>query len=397
MNGLGAALVATTGAQVLATLAVYLLPVLAPIAARDLGVGPELVGTQVAVIYAAAAITSIVSGGLLRRQGPARCTQLALLLCAAGSVALGLGGLPGAALGAVLLGIGYGLTTPAATQVLTRLTPAPRRNLVFAVKQMGVPLGGTLAGLLMPALALALGWRNGALIVALLLLLAVAALMPFRAAWDAGRGAGPGGKAALGTLSVLRAGRGLVAIAVMGALFSATQLSLGAFAVTMLVGEFGWSPVAAGAAAAAVQASGAVSRIAWAVLADRLRAGLPMLAVIGLGTGAAALAMPFALGWPDAAVLLLLCLFGTCANGWTGIAMAEVARLAPHGAAGAAAGGVMGLTYVGVVVGPMAFGALALLLGGYTAAFALVAALPLLGAAIALWTHRLLSGPPAAS
>jgi hypothetical protein len=117
-----------------------------------------------------------------------------------------------------------------------------------------------------------------------------------------------------------------------------------------------------------------------------------MLAAIGFATGAAALAMPAALGWPPAAVLLLLCLFGACAAGWTGIAMAEVARLAPPGAAGAAAGGVMGITYVGVVVGPLLFGVAALLLGAYTTAFVLAAALPLAGAAVALWAHQRLRG-----
>jgi MFS family permease len=331
---------------------------------------------------------SVGSGGLLRRLGPARCTQLSLLLGAAGTALLALGGLPGAAAGALLVGIGYGLTTPAATQVLTRLTPAARRNLVFSLKQMGVPLGAALAGLLLPSVALHLGWREAALAVSLALLLAALALTPFHAAWSVPAAEAVAAPPRLGTLAVLRAGRGLIAVAVMGALFSAMQLSMGAFAVTMLVGEFGWGPVAAGAAAAAVQASGAGARIVWAMLADRIRAGMATLAAIGLGTGVAALAMPLALGWPDALVVVLLCLFGACSAGWSGIAMAEVARLAPPGMAGVAAGGVMGITYVGVVVGPMLFAAAATLLGSYTAAFAAVAVLPLAGAAVALRAHR---------
>ena len=388
LHGLAAALIATTGAQALATLAVYVLPVLAPAAARDLGVGPELVGTQVAIIYGAAAVTSIFSAGLLGRLGAAGCTQLALGLGAVGTAALGLGGLAGAAAGSVMLGIGYGLTTPAATQVLTRLAPPARRNLVFSVKQMGVPIGGALAGLLLPSLALRVGWRGAALAVAVSLVLAAVTLVPFRRSWDAGRGATASVQTRLGTLEVLRAGRGLVALAATGALFSAVQLSLGAFAVTMLVDEFGWSAIAAGAVAAAVQASGAGARLAWAVLADRVRAGFAMLAAIGVGTAAAALAMPVAPHWPEEAVLLLFCLFGACSAGWTGIAMAEVARLAPPGAAGAAAAGVMSVTYIGVVVGPLLFGGAAALLGSYVAAFAAVSALPIVGAAVALRAHR---------
>ncbi len=46
-GGLAAALAATTGAQALATLAVFVLPVLAPAAAPDLGVPARWVGYQV--------------------------------------------------------------------------------------------------------------------------------------------------------------------------------------------------------------------------------------------------------------------------------------------------------------------------------------------------------------
>ncbi len=386
MKGLAAALAATTLAQALATLAVYVLPVLAPAAARELGVGAGLIGAQVALVYAAASVTSAVSGTVLARLGPAGCTQLALVSGGVGTAAIALGGLPGAALGSVLLGIGYGLTTPPATQVLARLTPPARRNLVFSIKQMGVPLGGTLAGLSLPVLALAIGWQGAALGVAAALLIAAIVLFPFHAAW--GRGAPSGTSPRMGTIQALRMSPGLLSLAVMGATFSAIQLSLGAFAVTALVEEFGWGAVAAGAGAAAVQASGAGARLLWAMLADRIRAGLPLLAAIGVGTALAALAMPLALHWPDAAVLLLLCVFGACSAGWTGIAMAEVARLAPPGAAGAATGGVMAVTYVGVVVGPSLFAGLALLAGTYTAAFALVSLLPLCGAAVALRAHR---------
>lgn len=392
LDGLAAALVATTLAQALATMAVYVLPVMAPTAAHDLGVGAELVGMQVAMIYAAAALSSALLGRLSARIGPARCTQLALGLSGAGVAILALGGLVGAALGAVLVGTAYGLVSPPATQVLSRLATAARRNTVFSIKQMGVPIGGALAGVMLPSLALLLGWRGAALAVAVALALAVLALAPFRRAWDATRAEAAEPGARLAPWAAMRAGRGLVALAVTGATFSAIQLSLGAFAVTMLVQEFGWGLVAAGAAAAAVQASGAGSRLGWAVLADRLGSGPMVLAMVGLGTTLSAAAMPLALYWPDAAVLLLLCLFGACAAGWTGVAMAEVARRAPPGASGAATGGVLSVTYGGVVLGPLFFAVAVALLGSYTVAFAAAALLPLAGAGLA-WRDARLSRP----
>jgi len=384
LHGLAAALVATTLAQALATLAVFALPTLAPQVARDLGVAPHLVGYQVALIYTAAATTSLRAGLVLARFGAARSTQAALAAAALGVTAIAWGGLVGAAAGSALLGIGYGLTNPAATQVLSRLAPANRRNMVFSIKQTGVPLGGAAAGLLLPVLSLLIGWRGALSVVAVLAGLAALALGAFRPAWDVpveGQGA-PGREGPRG-LALLRSQPGLLSLAGMGACFSAMQLSLGAYAVTMLVEEFGWTPVAAGGAAAASLIAGAVGRLVWAAVADRLGAGLPVLAVIGLGTTLGAVAMPFALGWPWALVLALLCAFGACTAGWTGLSMAEGARLAPPGAAGAATGAILAVTFTGVVIGPSIFALTVSLVGSYVGAFGVLAVVPAVGASIA--------------
>ena len=61
-------------------------------------------------------------------------------------------------LASVAIGIGYGLNNPAASEMLSRFTPKRRRNIVFSLKQSGVPLGGILAALALPLLAQGLGW-----------------------------------------------------------------------------------------------------------------------------------------------------------------------------------------------------------------------------------------------
>jgi MFS family permease len=394
LHGLAAALIATTTAQALATLAVFALPTLAPLVADDLGVAPHLVGYQVALIYVAAASTSLRAGGILARFGPARSTQMALGAAALGAGGIAWGGLAGAAAGSLLLGIGYGLTNPAASQVLNQLAPANRRNMVFSIKQTGVPLGGAAAGLLLPGLSLLMGWRGALSVVALLAALAALAMGLFRPAWD-GRAEGAAAPARSGPrgFALLRSRPGLVPLACMGACFSAMQLSLGAYAVTMLVEEFHWSAVAAGGAAAASLIAGAIGRLIWAAVADRIGAGLPVLAVIGLATALAASVMPFALGWPAAVVLVLLCAFGACTAGWTGLSMAEGARLAPPGAAGAATGAILAVTFTGVVVGPSIFALTVSLVGSYAGAFGVLAIVPAIGAGIAWHTHRRLGSP----
>jgi MFS family permease len=382
-GGLAAALFATTAAQALATLTVFVLPVLAPLAARDLGAAPHWVGWQVACIYLAASATSFLSAGALRRWGPARCTQIAL---AAAAVACGMMvglGLAGAVLGSFLIGLGYGLTNPAASQVLARLAPAARRNMVFAVKQTGVPIGAALAGLVLPSLALGLGWRGAVIGVGVVLGVAALGFGVFRRAWDAGREPGfPLRAGSGGGLAALRSQPGLGGLAVTSALYSSFQLALGAYTVTMLVEEFGWGTVAAGLVAALTQAIGAAARLFWGIVADLWRDGMRTLALIGAVSVAGGVALPWALGWPEAAVIGLFCLLGASAAGWNGVLMAESARLAAPGKVGDAAGGVLAVAFAGVVVGPSLFGAVVAAVGSYALAFGLLAGLPAVGVVV---------------
>src|SRR5207244_9557391 len=76
---------------------------------------------------------------------------------------------------ALLIGVGYGPITPASSHVLIRTAEPHRLALTFSIKQTGVPAGAALAGAVLPALALLVGWRI-ALLVAALAGLVVAAI-----------------------------------------------------------------------------------------------------------------------------------------------------------------------------------------------------------------------------
>ncbi|MDB5372787.1 MAG: Nitrate/nitrite transporter NarK, partial [Belnapia sp.] len=305
-GSLGWALAATTAAQSLATLAVFTLPVLAPFAARDLGAAPHWVGWQVALTYLAASATSMVSGGALRRYGPARCTQIALAAGGLAGLLVVLAGLAGAVLGSFLIGIGYGLTNPAASQVLARLTPPARRNRIFAIKQTGVPIGGALAGALLPGLAQGFGWRVAVATVGFSLLAAAVGIGAFRRHWDEDRDPGYPLAAGAGSgLLALRTRPGLGGLAAISAAFAGFQLALGSYTVTMLVEEAQWTPVAAGLVAAVSQGVGVGARIGWGLVADWWRSGMKTLAAIGVLTSLGGALLPLALGGPTTPLVLL--------------------------------------------------------------------------------------------
>jgi MFS family permease len=91
--------------------------------------------------------------------------------------------------------------------------------------------------------------------------------------------------------------------------------------------------------------------------------------------------------WPVAAVGVAAACFGATGVGWNGVFLAAVARMAGKEDAGRATGGVLFVTFTGVVVSPPLFGVLALLSGSYGTGFlALAVAVTLCG--FVLWPEK---------
>ena len=383
-------LAATLLTQAAATWAMLAMAAVAPLAAQGLGVAAVMIGYQITLAYAAASATSFVAAGLTARWGPVRISQAALVSAAAGAGLAAVGALWGVAAAAVLRGVGYGLTNPAASQLLAARTDPARRSFVFSIKQTGVPLGAALAGLLTPPLASWLGWQAAVAAVAPAALALALALEPARKRWDTETG--PAGD----LMAAARAGArlvwrdpGLKRLALASVCFGMVQLSLMSFVVTYAVAELAFSAIAAGALLAAVQAAGASGRLGWGWIADRLGANAPVLGVIAGVSALATLAFgAMTAATPAWAITAAAMVFGVSAVGWNGVYMAEIARLAPPGRAGAATGFAAVLGFGGVVIGPAAFVQLHGALGGYGPAFLTLAVPAVIGGALALASGR---------
>jgi sugar phosphate permease len=171
---------------------------------------------------------------------------------------------------------------------------------------------------------------------------------------------------------------------VLSFFYSATQVSLMSFLVVFLAEQLGYSLVLAGAALSVTTVAGVTGRIVWGHVADLTRSPRAVLALLGVAAAACAFvtaAWPAGLpAWP---LLVVLALFGVSAIGWNGVMLAEVARLAPPGRAGAITGATGFVTFGGVVVGPSAFSVLAGIFGTYRAGFVAIG-LGSLAAALAL-------------
>ncbi len=366
-------LTATLAVQTAVAFAVYCAPVMAPVAAPALGVSPSAVGYYIAMVYLGSMIGSVSAGGWVARFGPIRVSQVGLGLCLAGLALGATAALPLVALGALIVGLGYGPTTPASSQILVRAAPPSLLALTFSIKQTGVPLGGVLAGAAVPAMILAFGWRGSALAIGLLCVLLAVAIEPTRPRYD--RDLDPlapiSFRSAFAPLSLVARTPRLREMAVASFAYGGTQITLVTYLVTFLTEAFALSLVLAGLVMAVSQVSSVVGRVLWGMLADRVAAPRTILGLLGLGMGACALAtLAASPAWPPALLFLFAAAFGATAVGWNGVMLAEVARRAPPGSAGAATGGVLFFTFLGVVVTPLLFNAVLAAAGTYSAAFA---------------------------
>jgi len=182
------ALAATLAIQIYAAFAATAPAVLAPEIARTFGVEARWIGAFVGLVYAGGMFASLASGGFIERHGSIRVSQACVVLCALGVAGIALAPAHAIALlaaAAVVIGLGYGPITPASSQLLQRTAPPARMALTFSIKQTGVPAGAALSGALLPALALATGWRSAFAIAALAGLAIVATAQPIRAGLDA--------------------------------------------------------------------------------------------------------------------------------------------------------------------------------------------------------------------
>jgi len=370
------ALAVTLTIQAMVSMALLALPVMAPVVAVALGVSTAYTGLYVAVVYAGAMVASLAAGAAVARFGAIRVSQAGLLLCAAGLGLCVVPSLPAIALGALLIGLGYGPITPASSHLLALTTPAHRLSLVFSVKQTGVPLGGVLAGAGVPGLLLLVDWQGALLVASAASLLCALAAQPLRQELDADRD--PNASLALGSLGqpvrLVLSHPALTMLAGCSFVFSCAQLSLTTFLVVYLHETLAYGLVAAGLALSLSQFGGVAGRILWGWVADRWLGARRMLAllaaVMALSGVATALLQP---GMSAVLVLGVLFVFGASAVGWNGVYLAEVARQAPPGMASIATGGTLAFTFFGVVLGPPVFGAISAMFGSYRAGYAALA------------------------
>lgn len=362
-------------AQTFGTMATMTLPAVAPKVAETYGIDSSLIGYQISILAAAMLVSLTLGSQLAVRWGPCRLQQGGLILLIAGSfVAI----LPHAAFmfgSALALGLGYGVLTTSASHLLARFAPAKRRNLIFSLKQTGVPLGGVVAAAITPAVALALGWQWALVGNAVILFVLVVLLEHGRPQWDDDRD--PTARVGMNPLADVVAiwrHAALRLLSIAGGCFVIVQICLSTFTVVFFAEEVGFGLIEAGIVLTASQVGGVAGRIFWGWLADMTRSCFAVLTVLAaVMLAACALAFFITPRWAIVASCTLFFVLGSTASGWNGAFLAEVARLAPRHSISRLTGASLAYVNVCKMVGPIVFTNVYLASGSYAFTFGLLA------------------------
>lgn len=323
--------------QAVSSFAVRAFLVLGPEITAAASAAPQDIGILAGAV-SAGTMVFLLSGSLaITYWGPIRILQMGAAVSAVGALA----GIPASwwilVVAAFLVGLGYGPSPPAASEILTKTCPRNHLSLAMSVKQAGVPLGGALAGILLPAVTALASWRAALVVTALLLVASAAVVQPWRVGLDADRDTTRpptlvnmfSGANLFIPFRVLREIPGLLLLTIAVFCFASVQACVLTFFVTQVTMELGFSLAVAGAAFSVMQVSGTVARVAMGWAADRLGSSRTLLLL-----ACASMGMVFALSrmgpeWPSWLVMLVgFCLGVTCIS-WNGVYLAEAARIAP--------------------------------------------------------------------
>jgi sugar phosphate permease len=353
----------------------YGLPFLIPELQRDHGVSLTEAGLLVSAPLLGLLSALIAWGAAADRYG-----ERVVL-----GVGLGLNGvlllvslfLPGLILfgvGLLLAGAAGASVSAASGRVVLGWFAARERGLAMGLRQTSQPLGVGIAAATLPTLGEQFGFVPALALPAVLCLLS--AVLVLVVVVDPPR---PPRPAVVASPYRSASGRTLGRLHTASALLVGPQFMAGTFAVTFLVSERGWDPVAAGQMVAVVQVFGAGGRIAAGVWSDRVGNRLGPMRVI------AVLAMVTMVGWAVgdvldswvAVVALVAALVVSVTD--NGLGFTATAELAGPFWAGRALGVQNTAQNTVAIVAAPGFGAL-ITAFGYPWALGVAAVFPLVGA-----------------
>lgn len=388
----GSALSATLLVQVVSSFAAAAIPLLGPILTQRWNLPPESIGYISATVSIGICWCLACGGPMLDHHGPIRTLQLGLAAIGLGLIFLSQPVAVIGFFGALLVGLGLAPNNPAGSTMLMRTAPIRHRNLIFSIRQAGVPLGGAIAGVVVAPAVLGLGFTRAIWLIAAIVVLSLLAVQRFQKRLDAEKG--PPNRAwarrflspsaLLRAAAVIRTHPSLPLVTGIGVSFSIAQASVQAFTATYLVTN-GKDLAEAGIFISVLLAASTISRIVLGWLADKLGRSLLLLCLLALGASTALVLLVWSAGAPSWVLYGCVAFVGATSLGWNGIYMAELARLSPPALIGEVTSAANLFGFAGSVCGPLAFALIASGTGGFSWPYLVVAGQLAACAILVLW------------
>ncbi len=337
------------------------IPTVVPLIQAELGLNLTEVGVLVSMINVGVVAAVLGMGKAADRYGERRIIGYGTAAC--GLLVLTVhfaGGFIGLLVVFLLLGVPVATSTPAGSKAVAGWFPDRERGMAMGVRQTGIPAGGTIGALTLPAMGLVFGWRWALSLVGVVTILAGLMVLVCYKEPDrppAAAGAAPAG----GLKDIVRHGE-IWAAAFYASVLAGCQWCYISYIELYLTEHISYPLVFAAHLLAVGQACGGTGRIVFGIVSDRVFFGrrvpvLVMLGVLGAVAGVAtALLSP---GLPTWLVAVVVTLLGLGTMSWQGLYLALVAKIAGTRVAGVAIGMTNTVAFVGVVVLPPIFGSIA--------------------------------------
>jgi MFS family permease len=348
-------LLGAVSAQASVSLTQFGLPAIGPALQAEFGLSLAELGAVLTASLLGSGLALLPAGVVVDRHGSRLPLAVGTVLAAAGLAVAAFAPSTGVLLVALLVaGLGSGIVPIAGFGALIRAYEPARRGFALGVRQMAVPLGGTVAAVLLPLLD-----RAGGAELALLVCAGLVLVFGLSFALVAEAGPPRERRPRIAVHRLIRA-PGMLRLLVVATFYIVALVAAVTFTVPS-VRESGFSALAAGVVFFALNATAAVARIVWGRIAD-LGAGsrrVRTLVDAGLVGAVGAVAFTLALHTSAAVLVPAMLLFSFGALGWNGLVYVSAGEKAPPELAAQAAGIAATLIFVVSAICAPPMGALA--------------------------------------
>src|SRR5215203_1643418 len=345
---------------------------LGPVLTRDLDLTRAQIGILSSAIWGGMLFAMLPVGLLIDRRGERQ-------LITVGVTAMALLGLWATRFSAfvwllvlfLLASLGASTSAPGGSKAIAAWFPRSQRGGAMGMRQTGVTIGGLMAALLLPPVAVRFGWEVALGLAAGVALFTVLCFAIFYREFPADAGKSSAGEAAAPRVPVGSMVRDPSFLATTGYAFvlMGVQGSSASYLALSLHEEVHLSVVVAGAFLAVFQIGGIAGRIGWGVISDRVGTAGPVLLPVGL-------------------VAVGGFLLGCSAMGWNGLYLTLLSESVPMHAAATAMGANLTIAFVGMFFASPLFGLVADLTGSYGASWLGLAGWTAVGITLGLLTRE---------